>query len=232
MGQKVHPTIFRIGVNRSWSSKWFTRHSFGEFLRQDLAIRKYLKKKFVGGGIASIQIARTGNVLTVTVHTSRPGVLIGRGGTGVEEMKKSIENVLPKLPAGKPGDKKQNVRVEIQEVDRPDLSAELVVQSVIEQLEKRIPFRRVLKQTVERVKRAGGKGVRVMIAGRLNGADIARREALHAGSIPLHTLRADIDYSRGNARTTYGVIGVKVWIYKGDVFGNVDTAESNVKAKR
>lgn len=224
MGQKVHPTIFRIGVNRSWSSKWFARQSFGNYLRQDAAIRKFLKKKYTNGGIAQVALSRTGDALTVAIHTSRPGVLIGRGGTGAEEIKKGIESLL-KL-------KKPSVRVDIQEVDRPDLSAELVVQNVIEQIEKRIPFRRVLKQTVERVKRAGGKGVRVMISGRLNGADIARTESLHSGSIPLHTLRADIDYSRGTAHTTYGVIGVKVWIYKGDVFGNVDTTETNLRGKR
>lgn len=211
MGQKVNPRIFRIGVNKSWNSRWFTKASFGAFLQQDEALRKYIKKKYKGGGIASIEIARTANTLTVTIATSRPGVLIGRGGSGIEELKKELLVKVIRNP-------KAVLRLNIDEVDKPDLNAELVVQSVIDQLEKRLPFRRVLKQTVERVKRAGAQGVRIMVAGRLNGAEIARTEALHAGSIPLHTLRADIDYSRGAARTTYGSIGVKVWIYKGQIF--------------
>lgn len=210
MGQKVNPTIFRIGVNKTWSSKWFAKGNFGEFLRQDERIRKFIKRKYRNGGIALVGIARTANALTVAIHTSRPGVIIGRGGTGIEELKKELQQLLSV--------KKTQLKVDIEEVNKPDLNAELIVQSVIEQIEKRIPFRRVLKQTVERVKRAGAKGVRIMVAGRLNGAEIARTEALHAGSIPLHTLRADVDYSRGAAHTTYGVIGVKVWVYKGEVF--------------
>lgn len=209
MGQKVHPTIFRIGVNKTWSSKWFAKKNFGEFLRQDEKIRKFIKGKYKTGGIALIGISRTANALTISIFTSRPGVVIGRGGMGVEELKE-LQTLL--------GNPKTMLRVEIEEVDRPELNAELIVQSVIEQLEKRIPFRRILKQTVERVKRAGGKGVKIMVAGRLNGAEIARTEALHAGSIPLHTLRADVEYSRGAARTTYGAIGVKVWVYKGEIF--------------
>lgn len=210
MGQKVHPRIFRIGVNQTWSSKWFAKGDFGPNLRQDEQIRKFIKKKYKGGGVALVTIARTANAVTVTIFTSRPGVIIGRGGTGVEELKKELLDIV-KTP-------KTALRVEIEEVERPEMNAELVVQSVIEQLEKRIPFRRILKQTVERVKRAGAKGVRIMVAGRLNGAEIARTEALHAGSIPLHTLRADIEYSRGAAHTTYGAIGVKVWVYKGEIF--------------
>ncbi len=213
MGQKVNPRIFRIGVNKTWSSRWFTKASFGTFLQQDEAIRKFIKKKFRSSGIAAVEIARTSNALTVTIATSRPGVIIGRGGAGVEEMKKELLEKVIKVS-------KTVLRLNIEEVDKPDLSAELVVQSVVDQLEKRLPFRRILKQTVERVKRAGAQGVRVMVAGRLNGAEIARTEALHTGSIPLHTLRADIDYSRGAAHTTYGAIGVKVWIYKGQIFND------------
>lgn len=213
MGQKVNPRIFRIGVNKTWNSRWFTKASFGAFLQQDEGIRKFIKKKFRSGGVASIEIARAANALTVTIATSRPGVIIGRGGAGVEDLKKEIQTKVLKNP-------KAALRLNIEEVNKPDLNAELVVQSVIDQLEKRLPFRRVLKQTVERVKRAGAQGVRVMVAGRLNGAEIARTEALHAGSIPLHTLRADIDYSRGAAHTTYGTIGIKVWIYKGQIFND------------
>ena len=210
MAQKVHPKIFRIGVNKTWSSKWFSKKDFGEFLRQDERIRKTIKKKYKTGGVALIGIARTANALTVSIHTSRPGVIIGRGGMGVEELKRELTKLL--------GNPKTALRVEIEEVDHPELNAELIVQSVIEQIEKRIPFRRVLKQTIERVKRAGAKGIKIMLAGRLNGAEIARTEALHAGSIPLHTLRADVEYSRGAAHTTYGTIGVKVWVYKGEIF--------------
>lgn len=210
MGQKVNPTIFRIGVNKTWSSKWFAAKGFGLHLKQDEKIRKFIKRKFKTGGIALIEISRTANSMTVTIHTSRPGVVIGRGGTGAEELKQEIQGLL--------NNPKVNVRIEITEVNKPDLNAELVMQSVAEQLEKRMPFRRILKQTIERVKRGGAKGVKIMVAGRLNGAEIARTESLHTGSIPLHTLRADIDYSRGSAHTTYGAIGIKVWIYKGEVF--------------
>lgn len=214
MGQKVHPTAFRLGVNKTWSSKWFARNSFGPFLKVDMGIRKMIKAKFKGAGIAKVLIARTGALLTVIIQTSRPGVLIGRGGSGIEDLKKAVSAVV--------ANPKVAVKIEVEEVDHPDLSAELVVQSVIEQLEKRLPFRRILKQTVERVKRAGAKGVRIMVAGRLNGGEIARTEALHAGSIPLHTIRADIDYARGAARTTFGAIGVKVWVYRGEIFKKDD----------
>ncbi len=211
MGQKVHPRIFRIGVNKTWSSRWFTKSEFGRYLQQDEAIRKFIKKKFPSGGIAVIEIARTANALTITVKTSRPGVIIGRGGAGAEDLKREMVAKVLKDP-------KMSLRLNIEEVEKPEQNAELIVQSVADQLEKRLPFRRVLKQTVERVKRAGALGVRVMVAGRLNGAEIARTESLHSGSIPLHTLRADIDYSRGVAHTTYGMIGIKVWVYKGQIF--------------
>lgn len=214
MGQKVHPTAFRLGVNKTWSSRWFARGGFGAYLKTDMGIRKMIKAKCKGGGVARVLIARTGALLTVTIQTSRPGVLIGRGGSGIEDLKKAIAAVV--------ANPKVSIKIEVEEVDHPDLNAELVVQSVIEQLEKRLPFRRILKQTVERVKRAGAKGVRIMVAGRLNGGEIARTEALHAGSIPLHTLRADIEYARGAAHTTFGVIGVKVWVYRGEIFKTDD----------
>src|SRR5690554_4573950 len=159
MGQKVNPTIFRIGVNKTWSSKWFAAKGFGLHLKQDEKIRKFIKRKFKTGGIALIEISRTANSMTVTIHTSRPGVVIGRGGTGAEELKQEIQGLL--------NNPKVNVRIEITEVNKPDLNAELVMQSVAEQLETRMPFRRILKQTIERVKRAGAKGVKIMVAGRL-----------------------------------------------------------------
>jgi small subunit ribosomal protein S3 len=210
MGQKVHPRIFRIGVNKTWSSRWFAKGSFGAYLKQDDEIRSFIRAKYRNAGIALISISRTANSLIVTIFTSRPGVIIGRGGMGVEELKKELHPLL--------GTKKTTLRVEIEEAEKPDVNAELIKQSVVEQLEKRIPFRRILRQTIERVKRAGAKGVKIMVSGRLNGAEIARSEYLLAGSIPLHTLRADVEYSRGAAHTTYGTIGVKVWVYKGEIF--------------
>lgn len=178
-------------------------------MKEDLHIRKSLCDRLKQAGVASIDIERSGNTMTVTVATSKPGVVIGRGGTGVEDLKKGIERLLAA---------KTTVRLNIQEVSKPNLSAQIVMQNVVEQIEKRIPFRRALRQSVEQVRRAGALGVRVMIGGRLNGADIARTEVLTSGTVPLQTLRADIDYARGVARTTYGAIGVKVWIYRGEVF--------------
>ncbi|OGY46616.1 MAG: 30S ribosomal protein S3 [Candidatus Buchananbacteria bacterium RIFCSPHIGHO2_01_FULL_47_11b] len=211
MGQKVHPRAFRIGTLYGWNSKWFGRRNFPELLKQDIGIRKFLKKELKDAAVARVEIDRSANSITITIHTAKPGIIIGRGGQGVEELKKKIKREFIK--------DKTALSLNIQEVANPNLSAELVVQSMIADLEKRMPFRRVLKQSLGRVERTEAKGVKVTVAGRLNGAEIARTESLSSGSLPLHTLRADIDYSRGVARTTYGAIGVKVWIYKGEKFG-------------
>ncbi|MBI5037265.1 MAG: 30S ribosomal protein S3 [Candidatus Kerfeldbacteria bacterium] len=210
MGQKVHPRAFRIGILHGWKSKWFSRKDYRMQLEQDVKIRKYLLKKLREAGIAETTIERSASGITVNVHTSKPGVVIGRGGTGAEELKKEIQKKFL--------NKNTKVTLNIHEVTHPFLDAQLVTYNIIEQLEKRIPFRRAGKRAIEQVMQAGAKGVKIIIKGRLNGAEIARDEKFGQGSVPLHTLRADIDYSRGAAHTTYGMIGVKVWIYKGEVF--------------
>lgn len=211
MGQKVHPRAFRIGIIGSWKSKWFSpKRQYAALLEQDIKIRKYIAKKMKEAGIAFIETERSGNTISVNVHTAKPGLLIGRGGTGAEELKKDLKKRF--LP------KKTNINLNIFEVAKMYLNAQLVCGSVIEQLEKRIPFRRAIKRAIEQVMQSGAKGVKIIIGGRLNGAEIARQEKFSQGSIPLHTLRADIDYARGAAYTTYGAVGVKVWIYKGEYF--------------
>lgn len=210
MGQKVDPRSFRLNGTTTWKSKWFSQNNFGELLEMDQNIRTYLSKKLREAGLARIEIERSSNALTIHLHTSRPGVVIGRGGVGVEDLKKIIRQKFLKT--------NQSLNVNIHEVAQPFLSAELVVQSMIDQIEKRMPFRRVLKTTIQQVERAGAQGIKVMVAGRLNGAEIARTEKLTSGKIPLHTIRADIDYAQGTARTTYGAIGIKAWVYRGDVF--------------
>lgn len=210
MGHKVNPKIFRIGPINVWDSKWFSKNNYPAFLRQDVLIRRYLKEKLKEAGVAKIEMERSGNNLTVNIFTAKPGLIIGRGGQGVEELKNEIKNNFL--------DRKISLNLNIQEVANQNLAAELVLQSMILDLEKRIPYRRVMKQAIARVQKAGALGVKVVCSGRLNGVEIARRETLGWGKLPLHTLRADIDYARGAAQTTYGKIGVKVWIYKGEKF--------------
>jgi len=214
MGQKVHPKIFRIGVIDSWQSKWCAKKDYAELLEQDVKIRDYVRRKLKQASVAAVEIERSGETVTVNIYTSKPGVVIGRGGTGVEEIKKEITKKLV--------DKKVTLNVNIQEVSEPNLNAQLVAQSIIEQLEKRIPFRRTVKRAVEQVRRAGAKGIKIIVGGRLDGSEIARKETFTKGSIPLHTLRANIDYARETAFTTYGTVWIKVWIYRGDVFKKKD----------
>ena len=217
MGHKVNPKAIRLAVNKSWDSRWFSRYNFGAFLRQDLAIKKFLKTKLKDAGVARIEIERSGENINIIINAVKPGIIIGRSGVGIEDLKINIrKNILNKEKTKIPG--KLNVNINIMEVDKPNLSAQIVLDNIINDLEKRIPFRRTMKQSIGRVMRAGAKGVKVIVAGRLNGAEIARTEMLTEGEVPLHTLRADIDYSRGAAQTIYGKIGVKVWIYKGEVF--------------
>jgi small subunit ribosomal protein S3 len=210
MGQKVDPRSFRLKQSQTWRSKWFARKGFGTYLSSDFAIRSFLTKRMKEAGLSHIEIERSANAVTVTVFTSRPGVVIGRGGSGVEELKKILKQkyLVPR----------QELKLNIQEVTKPYLDSEIVVRMIAEQIEKRMPFRRVMKQMILQVQRAGAKGVKIIIAGRLNGAEIARTEKLTWGAVPLHTIRADIDYAQGEALTTYGKIGIKVWIYKGEVF--------------
>ena len=211
MGQKVNPVGFRIGGLQEWQSKWYAnKHTYATLLQQDLKIRRYLKLGLREALVDRIEIERSRNTVTVTIHAAKPGVIIGRGGAGVDKLKKHITRTY--LPP------KTNLNINIQEVRQPSLSAAIMVEQIVVELQKRTAFRRVLKQSLGRIMRDGAKGAKVMIKGRLNGAEIARQEMLAEGLIPLHTLRANIDFSRGHAQMTYGKIGVKVWIYKGEVF--------------
>ena len=210
MGQKISPTSFRIGINKDWASHWFGGRKYQDYLKADLKVRTFLEKKLKNMGIDRIELERGNDSLNVIIYTSRPGFLIGRGGTGVEELREEVRNLLKK---------KIGVRLEIQEVKNPESSATIMAESIVEQIEKRIPFRRILKQTLAKIVASRQvKGAKIMMGGRLDGAEIARSEHLEEGSLPLQTLRANIDFARGTAHTTYGTIGVKVWIYKGDVF--------------
>lgn len=220
MGHKVHPTIFRTGGIYTWGSKWFKkRKNYAQLVREDILIKEFLFKELKDAGMDSVNIERKGDSLTIIVNAAKPGIVIGRSGAGVEGLKKKIKDNFFR-------GRKTNFNINIYEVKKPSLSAHIVLQSMIDDLEKRMPFRRVLKQTVERVKKAGAQGVKVMVAGRLNGAEIARTEKLKEGKVPLQNLRADVDYASGVARTIYGAIGVKIWIYRGEVFKDVEQKES------
>ena len=203
MGQKVHPTGFRLGGIYTWSSRWFAKHgSYRAALKQDILIRKFLQKRLKDASVSKVDIERSASAITVNIFTAKPGVIIGRGGQGVEALRKELN---------------------IQEVDKPNLSAMLVVQAIVTDIEKRIPFRRAMRQALARLIKASAEGAKINISGRLDGAEIARTEKIAHGKIPLHTIRANIEYARGAARTTYGTVGVKVWIYKGEIYdqGNV-----------
>jgi small subunit ribosomal protein S3 len=218
MGNKVHPTGIRLGITTNWQSRWFgSKKTYREQLRKDIEIRELIMGKWKAAAIASVTIERSANAVRLVIHTSRPGVLIGRGGTGIEDLSRAIKK---QFFAGK----KVELKVEVQEVKNAELSAMLVGQQVAEQLEKRMPFRRVLKGMLDQVEgNKEAQGVKIEISGRLGGAEMSRREWLSRGKIPLHTLRADIDFARTEARTTYGVIGVKTCIYKGEKFTKKET---------
>lgn len=210
MGQKISPISLRLGINKDWASRWFGGRKYSSYLKDDLKVRTFLEKKLKSMGIDRIELERGTDSLNVIINTSRPGFLIGRGGTGVEELKGEIHRLLKK---------KISVRLEIQEIKSPELSAKVMAESIVDQTERRIPYRRLLKQTVSKImSNRQVKGVKIMIGGRLDGAEIARSEHLEEGSLPLQTLRADIDFAKGTAHTTYGTVGVKVWIYKGEKF--------------
>lgn len=213
MGNKVHPTGIRLGITTEWQSRWFgDKKMYREQLRKDVEIRELIMSKWKAAAIANVTIERSANLVRLVIHTSRPGVLIGRGGTGIEDLSRVIKK---RFFAGK----KVDLKVEVQEVKNAEMNAMLVGQQVAEQLEKRMPFRRVLKGMLDQVEaNKEVEGVKIEISGRLGGAEMSRREWLSRGKIPLHTLRADIDFARTEARTTYGVIGVKTWIYKGEKF--------------
>ncbi len=207
MGQKVHPYGFRLGINRTWRSRWFARKDYGALLHEDLHLKALLKNKFAHAGISHIEIERAANKLTIIIFTSRPGIVVGKKGTEIEKLKKDLQSLTGR-----------DINLKIQEVSKPELDAQLVAEGIAQQLEKRIAFRRAMRRAVDSTLRFGAKGIKVRCSGRLNGAEIARSEWYLAGQLPLHTIRADIDYGFAEAYTTYGVIGVKVWIYKGEVF--------------
>lgn len=211
MGHKINPFSHRLGVIRGWKSNWFNAASYRENLKNDIELRTYLEKKLAKAAIESIVIERSSNSITFNISTARPGVVIGRGGTGAEDLRADIAKLV------KP--EKIDVKVNIIEIKNPELSAMLVAQSVAEQLEKRAPFRRTIKMAIERtMQNKTAQGVKVGVSGRLDGAEMARTEWLSEGKIPLQTLRADVDFAKYNAYTTFGVIGIKVWIYKGEIF--------------
>ncbi len=211
MGKKINPKVFRLGQTRTWDSRWFSSKNFGEILKQDINIKKFLKKKLEGAFVARIEIERTSKEVNIIISSARPGVIIGRGGVGVEDLKKEIKRQYLK-------DRKIAVNINIKEVENVNTDATIVGLGIKADIEKRIPFRRAMKQAIGKVEKAGAKGVKVQISGRLNGVEIARSEKLLSGKVPLHTLRADVDFAQIEAFTLYGVIGIKVWIYRGDVF--------------
>lgn len=206
MGQKVHPHGFRIGVIKTWDSKWFADKNYQQYLLEDIKVREFVKEKLFTAGISRVEIERSSNRMVVIIHTAKPGMVIGRAGSNIELLKKDIKKMTT-----------SELDIKIQEVKQPDMDATLVAENIAAQLERRIAFRRAMKQSVTRTMRMGAKGIKVQVGGRLGGAEIARSEGYREGSIPLHTLRADIDYGTAEAHTTYGRIGVKVWIYKGEV---------------
>jgi small subunit ribosomal protein S3 len=207
VGQKVNPVGLRIGIIRDWESKWYAGKDFGDLLLEDVKIREFLKNKLKDAAVSRFEIERAANRVNVTIHTAKPGMVIGKGGSEVE----NLRTQLAKIANGK------KVHINISEIKQADLDATLVAESIAQQLERRISFRRALKQAIQRTMRAGAKGIKTGVSGRLGGAEIARSEGYSEGTVPLHTLRADIDYGTAEAHTTYGRIGVKVWIYRGEI---------------
>jgi small subunit ribosomal protein S3 len=206
VGNKVHPIGLRLGLNQEWQARWFAEREYAQYLVEDMKVRRALQEKYREAGVSRVDIERQSNIINVSLHTSRPGVVIGRGGQRVEEMRQLLEGLTGK-----------KVKLTIEEVRQPELDAYLVAKGVAEQMERRIAFRRAIKQAIARTIQAGAKGIRIMVSGRLGGAEIARRQTLKEGRLPLQTLRASIDFGLAEARTTLGRIGVKVWIYKGDI---------------
>ncbi len=216
MGQKVHPYGFRLGFNKPWRSRWFSKQGYAQLLQEDLELKEGLRKQLKSAGVSSIEVDRPGNKLRVTIRTSRPGIVIGRKGAEIEKLKTALAKKT-----------KREVFIDIQEVHKPELDAQLVSESIALQLEKRVAFRRAMRKAVDSALRFGCKGIKVRVSGRLNGAEIARSEWYLQGQLPLHTLRADIDYGTTEAHTTYGVIGVKAWLYKGEILEGGKRAPSS-----
>lgn len=221
MGQKTHPYGFRLGVTKTWRSRWFAKQDYAKLLEEDLDLKDELRKRLKAAGVSSVEVDRPGNKLRITIRTSRPGIIIGRKGAEIEKLKLELAKRT-----------KREVFIDIQEVSKPDVDAQLVSESIALQLEKRVAFRRAMRKSVDSAKRLGCKGIKVRVSGRLNGAEIARSEWYLDGQLPLHTLRADIDYGFSEAYTTYGVIGVKVWIYKGEILGDFRKMSNEPEPRR
>jgi small subunit ribosomal protein S3 len=219
MGQKVHPTGIRLGISRPWSAIWYQDgNAFGRTLNNDIELRNFLRKRLAHASVSRIQIERPSRAVHVTIHTARPGIVIGKKGEDIEALRREVAS-LSSLDVN-------NVKINIEEIRKPEVDAQLVAEGIAQQLERRIMFRRAMKRAVGNALRLGAQGVKVHVSGRLNGAEIARSEWYREGRVPLHTLRADIDYGFAEAKTTYGVIGIKVWIFKGEVFGLEAPAET------
>ena len=211
MGQKVNPHGLRVGVIKDWDSKWYAEADFADCLVEDYNMRKFLKKRLFSAGISKIEIERASDRVKIIIYTAKPGVVIGKGGSEIEKLKKEVQKLTDK-----------KLFIDIKEIKRPDRDAQLVAESIAQQLENRVSFRRAMKSTMGRTMKAGVKGIKTAVAGRVGGAEIARTEQYHEGTIPLQTLRADIDYGFAEAHTTYGILGVKVWIYKGEILNVAD----------
>lgn len=221
MGRKVHPTVYRLGINKTWDARWYAAGpQYAEFLREDLKIRNIVRDRLQKAGLSKIEIERFAKQIVVTLHTAKPGIVIGRRGASVNDLRKELEEMTGK-----------KVRIEVKEIKRPELDAYLVAESIVEQLERRISHKRAMKQAISRSMRAGAQGIRIMCGGRLSGSEMARREWQREGRVPLQTLRADIDYAHAEALTTFGRIGVKVWIYKGEVMPEAEETEEVVVAE-
>ncbi len=220
MGQKVHPTGIRLGIVKDWTSKWYAdSKNYADYLNTDLEVRDFIKKRLSRASVSRVQIDRPASNALITIHTARPGIVIGKKGEDIEKLRAEVSRRM-----GIP------VHINIEEIRKPEIDAQLVAEGVAQQLERRIMFRRAMKRAVTNAMRLGAQGIKINVAGRLNGAEIARTEWYREGRVPLHTLRADIDYATAEARTTYGIIGVKVWIFKGEVIGGEEAAESAKKS--
>jgi small subunit ribosomal protein S3 len=218
VGQKVHPVGLRVGVIRDWESKWYADKDYANLLHEDLKVREYIAKRLVDASVSKVEIERAANRINITVHTAKPGMVIGKGGTEVEALRKALNDLTGK-----------RVHINIVEIKKADLDSKLVAENIARQLENRVSFRRAQKQAIQRAMRGGAKGIKTQVSGRLGGADIARAEHYSEGTVPLHTLRADIDYAHAEADTTYGKLGVKVWIYRGEVLPTKKKSEEGGK---
>jgi small subunit ribosomal protein S3 len=209
MGQKTHPTGFRIGVTKPWDSKWFAEKNFGQFLKEDIEIRRFVKEKLAGAGVSKIEIERTASKVRINVYAARPGIAIGKKGSGIEVVKADVAKQI--------GRRVEDVYLNVTEVRKAEADAQLIAESIANQITRRISYRRAMKKAIQQAMKFGVKGIKIRCSGRIGGAEIARSEKYSEGSIPLHTLRADIEYGFAEAETTYGIIGIKVWVYKGEV---------------